>query len=203
MAKRKPKTSAEPAAKSPRKWPRVVVIVLASLMLLASIGIFAGRRSFRLKTHVTTGPMAMLNHELQVAIQKATDGKTPGDLDMVIELSVQLTAQHLKFGRGHQTCLAFDAKQREGNSLEFAVLFASIFNQLARWAKLEAMASIVHSTESKVFGRQIGKWGHDWVVVEPRTKTAGERRFVDPTLGSLHLGWNLAGNVEGEVPKAN
>lgn len=189
-------------AKAKRKWPKRIGILLV-VKVVVCIGLVIGvRLTLRLSRHTTRSPMANLSHELQVAIQQATEGKTPGDLHSVIALSNQVTGRYLHFGLSHPTRLHFDIKPREGNCIEYSTLFASVFNQLARWAKLQGVASLVHSDEARIFGKRLPwrGWGdHDWVVIEGKGTPP---QYVDPTFADYWLGWNLDGNVEGNVPKA-
>lgn len=199
MARRKTKEKEKPVdapAATPRRWPKRLAFGALVAVVLAAGLVVGGRLTLRLRNHNTRSPLADLTHDLQVAIQKSTDGKTPGDMRSVIELSCQVTSRFLRFGTHHTTRLRFDTTQREGNSIEFATLFSSIFNQLTRWAKIEARASVVHSEQVKALGRSLAY--HEWVVVEQKD---GGRWYIDPVLASYHLGWNLEGNVEGDVPQ--
>ncbi len=203
MAKRKPKEqpAASPTARPARRWWKRLGVAILALLVLSVLGIVLARATLALRVHITRPPLADLSHELQQAIQKSTDGKTPGDMKMVIDLAVQVTRQHLRYGKSHTTRLRFDVPVREGNSIEYSTLFASVFNQLSRWAKLGASAAIVHSAEGRVLGVELPtRWvNHEWVVID--VGKSGPRFYVDPTLGAYHLGWNLEGNVEGDVPK--
>lgn len=188
--------------RSGRRWLRWSAVAAALLVILGLGFVIGARLTLRLRRHGTRSPMADLSHELQVEIQRATDGKTPGDIRSVIELSMQVTGKFLHFGLSHPTRLRFDKQPREANCIEYSTLFASVFNQLARWAKLKAIASLVHSDEARIFGWQpksLAFSNHDWVVIEDRD---GPRWYVDPTFADYWLGWNLDGNVEGDVPKA-
>lgn len=203
MARRKPKSKEREAPPpEPKRRSARWIAIAGLLVLILSVGLVVGARlTLKLRIHNTRSPLADLTHDLQVAIQKSTDGKTPGDMRSVIELSSQVVGRFLHYGQTHTTRLRFDAQPREGNSIEYATLFASVFNQLARWAKLEAHAAVVHSDQALVFGRSLpfrGMGYHEWVLVEQKD---GARWFVDPLLADYHLGWNLEGNVEGDVPK--
>lgn len=202
MAKRKPKANADasPPARPARRWLRRIGITLAGLLVVGLLGGVLARATLSLRGHITRAPLAELSHDLQQAIQKATDGKTPGDLKMVVGLSVEVTRRYLRYGQSHPTRLRFDVQPREGNGIEYSTLFASIFNQLSRWAKLGASAAIVSSTEARVLGVKLPRYfsNHEWVVIDGGKSG---RWYVDPTLGAYHLGWNLEGNVVGDVPK--
>lgn len=203
MARKKPKSKEREAASPEPKgrWMKWLALAIVLAVLAGGVAIVGARLTLKLRRHNARSPLADLSHDLQIAIQKSTDGKTPGDMRSVIELSNQVTGRFLHYGQAHTTRLRFDVQPREGNSIEYATLFASIFNQLARWAKLDAHAAIVHSEQALVFGSALpfrGAGYHEWVLVEQKD---GGRWFVDPLLADYRLGWNLEGNVEGDVPK--
>ena len=84
--------------------------------------------------------------------------------------------------------------EREGNCIEYAQLFATLFDQAARRHRLAAHAYPVHSTRVTVAGLVLpwrGWHDHDWVLIVDGTR----RLYVDPTLADFHLGWNVAAQV--------
>ena len=96
----------------------------------------------------------------------------------------------------HRTSATFDVAEREGNCIEYAELFAAIFNR--ERGSIDARAWVVHSAEARVLGQRLDdpKYrDHDWALV-----VAGERRlFVDPTLFDEGFGWDISRAVIGPV----
>lgn len=121
----------------------------------------------------------------------------------MLRFALDATGRRLHFGLGHRTSLAFDETEREGNCIEYAHLFGTVFERAAARVHLDARAFVVHSDDARVVGGKLGLPGfgdHDWSLVVVRT-AAGERRlFVDPTLYDAGLGWDIAGSVRGDVP---
>ncbi len=92
--------------------------------------------------------------------------------DELVRFSLGVTGAHLHFGLEHKTTLKFGLKEREGNCIEYAHLFATVFNRAAERRKIAARAFVVHG-DARVFGRKLSGRGlgdHDWVIV---VSTAG------------------------------
>jgi hypothetical protein len=116
-----------------------------------------------------------------------------------IELALRITGRHLTFGLSHRTSLAFGVTDREANCVEYAHLFAKIFDFVQRKGQLGARAYEVHSDKASFFGIRIAFRGlgeHDWALVVDRN---GQRTFVDPTFADAGLDWDIHSNVHGEL----
>jgi hypothetical protein len=124
-----------------------------------------------------------------------------------------VTDESLFFGLDHRTTLTFTVGEREGNCIEYAHLFAHVFNQAAKRAGLRATASVIHSADARVLGQKLpfrGFEDHDWVLIEDRSSStpspaAGSSRearrllYVDPALNDAWLGWDISSIVHGPV----
>jgi hypothetical protein len=117
--------------------------------------------------------------------------------------ALDATAARLHFGLGHPTSLVFGAAEREGNCIEYAHLFATIFEHARARAHVDAHAYVVHSDDARVLGERLGAPGladHDWSLVVVRTAGGVKKRYVDPTLYDAGMGWDIGGSVTGDVP---
>jgi len=117
-----------------------------------------------------------------------------------VKLALDATAAQLHFGLQHRTSASFDVAEREGNCIEYAELFAAIFNR--EKGALDARAYAVHSAEARVFGQQLRdpKYrDHDWALVVVHGSAGARRLFVDPTLYDEGLGWDISRAVVGPV----
>lgn len=152
--------------------------------------------------HVTGIPAATLEDDLSRSVDVAitvTDVKVASMNDLV-RFSLGVTGAHLHFGLEHKTSPEFGVKEREGNCIEYAHLFATVFNRAAERKKVAARAYVVHS-EARVLGKRLpgrGFGDHDWVIVVP-TARGGQRHFVDPTFYDLGLAWDISRSVSGDV----
>ena len=127
----------------------------------------------------------------------ATMLAAPQDL---VEFALRATASELHFGLSHPTRLAFDAREREGNCVEYAELFASIVNR--EHGNVNVRAWVVRS-DARILGQTVPDpaWrDHDWVLVVARAPEGVSRSYIDPTLYEMGLGWDIARAVHGEVP---
>ena len=149
--------------------------------------------------HVTRLPAARLDDELSLSVDGAINEAKGASVDELVRFALGVTGARLRFGLEHKTSLEFGVKEREGNCIEYAHLFATVFNRAAERKKVAARAYVVHS-DARVLGRKLSGRGfgdHDWVIVVP---TAGEgRRFVDPTFYDFGLDWDISRSVSGEV----
>ena len=111
-----------------------------------------------------------------------------------------MTGTNLHFGLEHKTTLRFGRKEREGNCVEYAHLFATVFNRAAGRKQVAARAYVVRS-DARVLGVTLpgrGLSDHDWVLVVP-TSARPEKLFIDPTLHDFGLDWDISRSVSGEV----
>lgn len=143
--------------------------------------------------HVARAPHATLSTALAARVDAIAK---PQNADALVKLALDATAAQLHFGLQHGTSTTFDVAEREGNCIEYAELFATIFNR--ERGSLDARAYVVHSAEARVLGQRLGdpKYrDHDWALV-----VAGDRRlFVDPTLYDEGFGWDISRAVKGPV----
>ena len=177
----------------------VVVSVVVGVVLVARSFVAAILVTFQ-APHGARQAMASLDRELSRAVETQIDEAKIESLDELVELSLGMTGERLRFGLGHKTSLAFGSKVREGNCIEYAHLFATVFNRAADRKRIAARAYVVHS-DARVVGLRLPVRGlddHDWVMVVP---TAGGARplFVDPTFHDLGLGWDISRSVSGDV----
>jgi hypothetical protein len=162
---------------------------VAASLLVAHDGAAAFAVTF-LAPHVARPPAATLDPDF---------ARAAGDL---VRFALHETGDALHFGLAHPTRLAFDAHEREGNCIEYAHLFARVFDRAAAAHHVDARAYVVHSA-ARVFGRRLDVPGfddHDWVLVVSHARGPGAAKlFVDPTLADADLDWDIARSVVGEV----
>lgn len=116
----------------------------------------------------------------------------------LLDATLRVTDGALHFGLNHRTTLRFTSVEREGNCVEYAQLFATLFNRAARAKGVAARAWPVRS-QARFFGARVAMRGwtdHDWVLIED---AGGRRWYVDPTLHDAGLGWDVSSNVQGVV----
>jgi hypothetical protein len=149
--------------------------------------------------HLTRMPAATLDDDLSRSADAAINEANVASGDDLVRFSLGVTGAHLHFGLEHKTSLRFGVQEREGNCIEYAHLFATVFNRAAERKKVAARAYVVHS-EARVLGRRLpgrGLGDHDWVIVVPTA--GGQRRFVDPTFYDFGLDWDVSRSVSGDV----
>ena len=178
--------------------------VLAVVMLFATVSA-AALPHFAvelLAPHAVKRSAAVLDKPLERAVDVAlakTEIKTVEDaMDFALSASDKL----LRFGLEHPTRMSFTAAEREGNCIEYANLFALVFDKAAAKGGLEARAYAVHSAKARLFGRAIPMRGwddHDWALIQDGSGDEARRWYVDPTLHDAWLGWDIAANVRGPV----
>lgn len=145
--------------------------------------------------HAVRPPTARLSSALDAKLDRdaaTARTETPAAL---VQFALRETSTLLRFGLGHRTRTSFDVGEREGNCVEYAELFAAIFDR--ERGHLDGRAWVVRS-QARILGRQATDpaWrDHDWVLVV----AAGRTLFVDPTLYDEGLGWNIAAMVRGDV----
>jgi hypothetical protein len=129
------------------------------------------------------------------------------DSAQLLVWALRETGRHLHFGLEHTTSFAFDGTEREGNCLEYAHLFARLFNDAAKARQVNAMAFAVHSSGATLLGYRIplpALQDHDWVLIVERDADGNERRryHVDPSFYDAGLDWNIERAVQGNVASA-
>ena len=155
--------------------------------------------------HAARRSSATLDEELGSVIETALDKSKPDNVDAALDFSLSATDKFLFFGLSHPTSKLFTTTPREGNCIEYAELFARIFERTAKGAHLDARVFVIHSDKARLFGQKMPfrGWGdHDWVVIEDRSagpKEEVRRLFVDPALHDARLGWDIESNVKGTV----
>jgi len=150
--------------------------------------------------HAARASGAALDDALSRSVDARIEAAGLGTVEEVLELGLSATARDLHFGLAHTTTLRFGTTDREANCIEYAHLFAAIFNRAAARKHVAARAWVVHS-EARVLGQKLPMRGlddHDWVLVVPADPKE-KRRFVDPTFYDLGLGWDITSNVSGAV----
>lgn len=158
-----------------------------------------------LAPHTARRSAATLDDGLRRAVDAGLDRASITSLTEARDFSLSVTDKLLRFGLDHPTSLAFSAVEREADCVEYAHLFARVFERAAARANLQAKAYVVHSAEARVFGRKVPmeRWqDHDWVLIEDRSggeKADPRRHFIDPTLHDAGLGWDVSANVKGAI----
>ncbi len=150
--------------------------------------------------HTTRAAAATVTRASLRDIDGEIERADAASVDALVRFALRVTGARLHFGLEHQTTLEFGEKEREGNCIEYAHLFATVFNRAAERKRIPARASVVRS-DARVLGRTLpgrGLGDHDWVIVVP-TERGENRRFVDPTFYDLGLDWDISRSVSGEV----
>jgi hypothetical protein len=150
--------------------------------------------------HVARVAGATLEKDFSRSVDLQIKEARIGSVDELLHFALDVTGADLHFGLAHKTTLEFGSKEREGNCIEYAHLFATVFNRAAERKHVAARAFVVHS-DARVLGKKLAVRGlddHDWVLVVPSAAGA-QRLFVDPTFHDFGLGWDIAGSVSGDV----
>jgi hypothetical protein len=147
---------------------------------------------------------AAIDPAVMHAIDTQIDAARLSNVDAVLRFALDATASRLHFGLAHRTSLAFTADEREGNCIEYAHLFAAIFERARARAGIpeQARAFVVHSDDARVMGKHLAAPGlndHDWSLVVVHAPAGDRKLYVDATLYDAGLGWDIAGGVTGEV----
>lgn len=192
-----------------RIWRFLAPLVALFLLFVLVRTSIAGYAVELLPPHTTSRPAAKIDVLLRARVEAALSQRKVQKVDDAIDLALGITDSVLAFGLDHPTSLSFSAIERRGNCVEYAHLFAQIFNTAAQKAGLRATAYVVHSGDARLFGTPLPMRGfqdHDWVLIDDRSGAAsgspdGEirRLFVDPTLHDAGLGWNISPSVKGVV----
>ena len=127
---------------------RKALVYIAALLVLGSVVgavLVAGLRL--LPPHEIKPPDADVAPRLRTAlVSSLLPHPSVGELTTAV---LQITDDNLHFGLSHRTTLTFGAP-REGNCIEYARLFAALFNVGATRAGLRARAFAVHSARARV-----------------------------------------------------
>ena len=185
---------------SSRTKRRLVLGAIVGLLLLVARSCLADMLVRFQPPHVAHTPAARLEDDLSRSVDVAITGANVASVNDLVRLSLGVTGARLHFGLDHKTSLTFGMKEREGNCIEYAHLFATVFNRAAERKTVAARAYVVRS-DARVFGRKLAGRGladHDWVIVVPTTK-GGRRYFVDPTFHDFGLDWDISRSVSGDI----
>jgi len=180
--------------------------ISAALLLLAT-GAAAALPRFGIELHsphAAQRSAAKLDAQLTRAVEAGLDRASITSVEQARDFALAVTDKLLHFGVEHATRMSFDTSEREANCIEYAHLFARVFDMAAAHAKLPAKAYTVHSDKARVFGWKVPMRGwdeHDWALIEDRSVGTGEARrlYIDPTLHDAGLGWDVSANVRGEI----
>ena len=149
--------------------------------------------------HAVRAPSAAMDLARTRQVDVQADAAAIATPDDLVAFALRVTAGALHFGLAHRTRLSFDSTDREGNCVEYAELFASIFNR--EHGTVDARAWVVRS-DAKILGKTARDpaWkDHDWVLVVVRAPGEAKRLYVDPTLYDMGLGWDVSRAVTGDV----
>jgi hypothetical protein len=150
--------------------------------------------------HAARAAAATLDEELSRSVDTRIADARITSVDELLRFSLDVAGADLHFGLDHKTTLRFGMKEREGNCIEYAHLFATVFNRAASRKHVGARAYVVHS-DARVLGKKLPLRGlddHDWVLVVPSAPGA-QRLFVDPTFYDFGLSWDISRSVSGDV----
>lgn len=178
--------------------------VLAVILLFATAaGAALPHYAFEfLPPHTARRSTAILGEDLKRAIDASLKEASVSTVDGARDFALSSTDKILHFGLDHTTTMAFGAVEREGNCIEYANLFAKVFDRIAEKTGLAARAYAVHSGRAQVFGTTLpfrGFGDHDWVLIQEGTGDEAVRSHVDPTLHDAGVGWDISSNVKGTI----
>jgi hypothetical protein len=187
-----------------RRLGRWIWITLAILLCATAAAAALPHFAFELHApHTARRSKATLDDALKRAVDAGLESTSPATASEALDYSLYVTDKVLYFGLSHPTSVSFVAGAREGNCIEYAELFARVFDRAAEKARFKAKAYVVHSGKARVFGYTLpfrGWEDHDWVLIEDRTGPGDARRlYVDPALHDAGLGWDISSNVKGEI----
>ena len=174
--------------------------LIAVALLLATEGARADVPVTFQAPHAARFPAASLDEALARSVDARITAATITSTAELLRFALDVAASDLRFGLAHPTSLRFGVTEREGNCIEYAHLFATVFNRAAARKHVAARAWVVHS-DARVLGQKlpVRGWGdHDWALVvpgDPREK----RLFVDPTFYDFGLDWDITSKVSGVV----
>jgi hypothetical protein len=149
--------------------------------------------------HAVRAPAATLAPGFESRVDARAVAANMKSASDIVAFTLRETAAQLHFGLAHRTSLQFDGTEREGNCIEYAELFATMFNR--EHGVIDAHAWVVRS-DAKVLGQTLADpaWkDHDWVLVVANDHGAIQRLFVDPTRSDTGIGWDISQSVRGHV----
>jgi hypothetical protein len=152
--------------------------------------------------HAAKRSTAVLDEPLKRAVDTAVAATELTTVESAMDFALSATDKLLHFGLEHPTSASFTVLEREGNCIEYANLFARVFDKAAAKAGLTARAYAVHSDKARLFGKMMPMrgWGdHDWVLIQDGVGEDATRWFVDPTMHDFGLGWDISANVHGPI----
>lgn len=181
------------------RWGRLSASAALVIGALAIASVSAAAVGLELlPPHTARRSAATLDTKLLAEIDAATAAAAPSTVEAARDLALEITARHLHFGLDHPTSLAFGAVDREGNCIEYAHLFARVFDRIVAARGIRARAYAVHSASARLFGLKLPMRGfddHDWALVESSAAT----HYVDPSFFDAGLGWDTRAHVVGSV----
>ena len=185
---------------------RFLWITVALLLIATAAAAALPHYAFELLgPHAARRSQAKLDEDFARLIETALDKSKPDNVDAALDFSLSATDKFLHFGLSHPTSRSFTTTPREGNCIEYAELFARIFERAVKGAHLDAKAYVVHSDKARAFGQKVPfrGWGdHDWVLIEDRSAGPQEevrRLHVGTTLHDMPRGGDISTNVKGAV----
>src|SRR5262245_59708439 len=131
--------------------------VLAIILLFATAaGAALPRYAFEfLPRHTAKKSAAVLDDTLGKAIDAALAKTEIASVEGAMDFALSVSDKVFHFGLEHPISLAFTAAEREGNCIEYAHLFAKVFDKAAQKGGLTARAYVVHSAKAQMFGRAV------------------------------------------------
>jgi hypothetical protein len=177
----------------------LAVIMLFATAAGAALPYFAMRF---LPPHTAKRSSAVLDKALERAVDASLAKTSIESVEGAMDFALSASDRLLHFGLSHPTSLSFAAAEREGNCIEYAHLFARVFEKAAAKGKLDVRVYVVHSGKAELLGRTVPVRGwedHDWVLLQQGTGEDARRWYVDPTLHDFGLGWDISANVQGAV----
>jgi hypothetical protein len=182
------------------RWLGVLAVVL---LFATAAGAALPHFAFQLlPPHTVKRSAAVLDKPLERAVDASLAKATLDSVESAMDVALSASDKLLYFGLAHPQSLSFAAAEREGNCVEYAHLFARVFDKAAALGKLDARAYVVHSAKAEVLGHKLPfrGWGdHDWVLIQQGAGDEARRWYVDPTMHDAGLGWDIASNVRGTV----
>ncbi len=182
------------------RWLGVLAVVL---LFATAAGAALPHFAFQLlPPHTAKRSGAVLERPLERAVDATLASAAPDSVESAMDVSLSVSDKILHFGLGHTQSLSFAAASREGNCVEYAHLFARVFDRAAARAKLDARAFVVHSGKAEVLGHKVpfrGFEDHDWVLIQEGSGDDARRWYVDPTMHDAGLGWDISASVRGTV----
>lgn len=185
-----------------RVWRWIGVLTVVLLFATAAAAALPHFAVEFLPPHSVKRSAAVLDKPLERAVDTALAKTEIKSVEEAMDFALSASDKLLRFGLEHPTSMSFTAAEREGNCIEYANLFARVFDKAAAKGGLSARAYAVHSAKAQLFGRAVPMRGwddHDWVLIQDGSGAEARRWYVDPTLHDAGLGWDVSANVRGPV----